>query len=136
MPGAGLSHGPPAEKNAGGRYHRFSQDIPAFPAQWLYGLLRVLPGAPGFLATVTRDAKHHHERNTSVGVSGPRDLTVRIALFVGARPSPHCSIDTPTASPPNVRDDRETPLLIGHGTAQLYTQFLKKRNRNILAGGA
>jgi hypothetical protein len=54
MPGAGLSHGPPAEKNAGGRYHRFSQDIPAFPAQWLYGLLRVLPGAPGFLATVTR----------------------------------------------------------------------------------
>src|SRR5579872_4651982 len=28
MPGAGLAHGPPAKKNAGGRYHRFSRDIP------------------------------------------------------------------------------------------------------------
>jgi hypothetical protein len=25
---------------------------PAFPAQWLYGLLRDLPGEPGFLATI------------------------------------------------------------------------------------
>jgi hypothetical protein len=27
MPGEGLTHGPPAEKNAGGRYHRFSRII-------------------------------------------------------------------------------------------------------------
>jgi hypothetical protein len=50
---------PACEKNAGGRYHRFSRDIPAFPARWLERLLRVLPGAPGFLATVacaTREA--------------------------------------------------------------------------------
>jgi hypothetical protein len=33
MPGAGRTHGPPAEKSAGGRYHRFSRDIPAFPAR-------------------------------------------------------------------------------------------------------
>src|SRR4051812_34834043 len=52
MPGAGRTHGPPAEKNAGGRYHRFSRGIPAFPARWFSRLLRVLPGAPGLLATV------------------------------------------------------------------------------------
>ena len=43
MPGAGRPHGPPAEKNAGGRYHRFSRDIPAFPARWCYGLYVISP---------------------------------------------------------------------------------------------
>jgi hypothetical protein len=33
-PGAGRTHGPPAAKNAGGRYHRLSRDNPAFPARW------------------------------------------------------------------------------------------------------
>ena len=54
MPGAGRTHGPPAAKKAGGSHHRFSRDIPAFPARWLYGVYRALPGAPGFLATVAR----------------------------------------------------------------------------------
>jgi hypothetical protein len=31
-------------KKARGSHHRFSRDNPAFPAQWLYGLLRALPG--------------------------------------------------------------------------------------------
>jgi hypothetical protein len=54
--------------------------------------------------------KHRRQRDTSVGVSGPRDLTVRIVLFVGAD-QPRCNIDTPTASRLNVRDDREAPLM-------------------------
>jgi hypothetical protein len=35
------------------RAYRSSGSIPAFPAQWLYGLFRALPGVPGFLASVT-----------------------------------------------------------------------------------
>jgi hypothetical protein len=53
---------------------------------------------------------HQRQLDTSVGVSGPRDLTVRIVLFVGAGLTPRCSTDTPTASRLNVRDDREAPL--------------------------
>ena len=52
MPGAGRTHGPPATKKAGGRYHRQGRSNPAFPARWCYGLLRALPGVPGFVATV------------------------------------------------------------------------------------
>jgi len=118
MPGAGRPHGPPAEKDAGGRYHRFSRDIPAFPARWLERLLRVLPGAPGFLATVacaTRERRR--KRDTSVGVSGPRDLTVRIVLFVRAimdhaatstRPPHPASTSVTTAKRPSDRDGMVT----------------------------
>jgi hypothetical protein len=70
---------PASEKNAGGRYHRFSRDIPAFPTRWMERLLRVLPGAPGFLATVTcATRKRRRKLGISVGMPGPRDLTVRI----------------------------------------------------------
>jgi hypothetical protein len=42
-------------------------------------LLHVLPGAPGFLATITCVTRERQRKlDTSVGVSGPRDLTVRI----------------------------------------------------------
>jgi hypothetical protein len=32
--------------------HRYSRDIPAFPAQWFYGFLRALPGEAAFFAPV------------------------------------------------------------------------------------
>jgi hypothetical protein len=34
-------------------HHEYSRTIPAFPAQWFYGLFRALPGERPFLATVT-----------------------------------------------------------------------------------
>jgi hypothetical protein len=37
-----------ATENAHG-FDRYSRDLPAFPAQWLYGLLRALPGERRFL---------------------------------------------------------------------------------------
>ncbi len=46
-------------------------------------LIRDLPGAPGFLATVAHDACAS-ARDTSVGVSGPRDFAVRLPSFVRA----------------------------------------------------
>jgi hypothetical protein len=76
-PGARRPHGPPATKKAGGSHHRFGRDIPAFPARsftaytwspWCAGLVGHHPSC---------DAKHHHDVDTSVGVSGPHDFTVR-----------------------------------------------------------
>ena len=129
MPGAGRTHGPPAEKSAGGRYHEFSRDIPAFPAQWLERLLRVLPGAPGFLATVPRQrAEARCAGDTSVGISGPRDFTVREmpARLAGLRSHriPH----------PTYRDDAYAPRTeAGRGQ---YALFLKKRKTNFCERGS
>ena len=58
-----------------------------------------------------RDAKHHRQVDASVEASGPHDLAVRLTRVR------LCAPKASTASPPNVRDDRETPLLIGHGMA-------------------
>src|SRR6201994_2188316 len=49
----------------------------ALPAQWLDGLLRALPGVPGFLAPVAN--RSLCSLDPSVGGSGPHGLTVRAA---------------------------------------------------------
>ncbi|SIO57080.1 hypothetical protein SAMN05443247_08441 [Bradyrhizobium erythrophlei] len=51
---------------------------PAFPAQWLYGLLRALP-ATGFLATVAPEKPASRELDASIGASGPHDVAVRVS---------------------------------------------------------
>jgi hypothetical protein len=57
------------------RAYRFSGNTPAFPAQWLYGLLRALPGE--------RLSCHRRRRDTSrpldasTAASGPHDFAVR-----------------------------------------------------------
>jgi hypothetical protein len=46
-PGADCARSPVCEgcyKNAHGLNYRYSQDIPAFPAQWFYGLYVLSPG--------------------------------------------------------------------------------------------
>jgi hypothetical protein len=50
------------------------------------------------------DAKHRHQLDISVGISGPHDFAVRFQL---ARLARH---KRPPHPVPNVRDDRETPL--------------------------
>jgi hypothetical protein len=79
-----------------------------------------------------RRGKRHSKRDTSVGVSGPRDLTVRINVVRRRRTNPRCNIDTPTASRLNVRDDREAPLL-SRRDRHNQSLFLIKRKKNILA---
>ena len=58
MPGEGLAHGPPANKNAGGRYHRFSRTS-GIPCAAVLTLIRDLLGAPGLLATVATTRVTH-----------------------------------------------------------------------------
>jgi len=90
------------------------------------------------LSLVTGLCCHHRERDcrgnrrqldTSVGVSGPHDFAVRIDALrrrASLRPS-HPA--------PNVRDDREAPLLEEHGTAETSGVDLPDiASRNFLTG--
>jgi hypothetical protein len=103
MPGDGLTHGPPATKNAGGSDHRLSRIDPAFPAQWCYGLYAPSPVSdrcPGLIATVVERNTCFAQLDPSVGRSGPRDFAVRVSH---ARPACH---PRPSHPRPTVRDDR------------------------------
>ncbi|MGJ5004889.1 hypothetical protein ACQR10_26400 [Bradyrhizobium sp. HKCCYLRH2060] len=82
MPGEGLTHGPPAKKmQAAGTTGKADQ--PGIPCAMALRFIRGLPGAPGFLATIP-GAIALRQVDTSIGVSGHHDFTVRIMLFVGA----------------------------------------------------
>jgi hypothetical protein len=83
MPGAGRTHGPRAKKNARGGHHRFSRDIPAFPAQWLYGLYVISSGTGVLAPVVSATSKRQRELGLSTGRPEPHDFAVRIGLFVG-----------------------------------------------------
>jgi hypothetical protein len=81
-------------------------------------LIRDLPGAPGFLATVAGAMrKHRRQLGISVGMPGPHDFAVLPGLFVGSR-SARCNSDRPPHPWLNVRDDRETPLFGQAGTRE------------------
>jgi hypothetical protein len=63
------------------------------------------PRRSGFLVTVA--CACYRRRDAGIEASGPHDFAVReLALFVN-------SAAASTASPANVRDDRETPLCVG-----------------------
>jgi hypothetical protein len=102
MPGAGRTHGPPATKKAGGSDHRFSRSNPAFPAQWFYGLLRALPGVPGFVATVARGACFRR-LDPSVGGPEPHAFAVRLRRVRRAQPR------RPSHPASNTGDDAQRP---------------------------
>ena len=80
------------------------------PRGWLERLLRVLPGAPGFLATVCATTRKRVARGYQ-----RRDIRTtrldRAHRAVRPRGSTTLQHDTPTASRLNVRDDREAPLM-------------------------
>jgi hypothetical protein len=125
MPGAGRTHGPPAKKMQAAGTTGSAETSRHSPRGWLERLLRVLPVAPGFLATVacaTRERRR--KRDISIGMPGPRDLTVRIDDV--RRHDKHAATSTRPPHPAlNVRDDRETPLYRG-GTASVNINFWKK----------
>src|SRR5580704_797295 len=52
-------------------------ETPSIPRAMVYSLLRALSGEPGFLATVIGGIAST-DLDTSVGVSGPHDFTVRL----------------------------------------------------------
>src|SRR5260221_4776949 len=90
-------------------HHRYTGVDPAFPAQWFYGLLRDLPGdqacltpSPALLLADLTPASGRQNHTTSPYAS---TSFVRLA-FARALTLPR-----PSHPAPNVRDDREAPLL-------------------------
>ncbi len=61
------------------RAYRFSGNTPAFPAQWLYGLLRALPGERLFCLRCRRDAFASRQLNASTAAPEPHDFAVRVS---------------------------------------------------------
>ena len=124
MPGAGRTRRPRGLKRKVPTSRQVKPTRPAFPAQRLYGLLRALLGVPGLLAPVV--CRLVIERlSTSVGVPGPRGLTVRdCTARLAAQPRP--SHPAPTS-----RDDRYAPPM-RHGTMRDITAVMIFGKRRVL----
>ena len=57
MPGEGLTHGPPAEKKAGGSHHRYEPNIRPSLRDGVNAYIRALPGVRDVLVTVARGSR-------------------------------------------------------------------------------
>ena len=113
------------ETNAHG-FDRYSRDIPAFPAQWLYGLLRALPGERRFFATVAKPAQAGRI-DATVAAPGPHDFAVRRRVSPGAkRLTRQASIATRATR----RDDRETPLMAARAEVEYNSELWKCQDEN------
>ena len=98
-----------SSKDAHG-FDRYSRDIPAFPAQWLYDLLRALPGERRFLSPLPRQ---HGPAwiDATVAAPGPHDFAVRCLRFVRRTNPPDAAASI--ASGPTYRDDHDASLWAG-----------------------
>jgi len=101
------------QKKAGGSHHRYEPDNrPSLRDSW-NGCSELSPGT-GVLAPVAL-------RNVlarlgiSTGMPGPHGLTVRTGMFVRVN-EPRCNPMRPPHPAPDVRDDREAPLMRGRTT--------------------
>ena len=90
--------------------HRFSRNIRHSLRNGFNGFLRALPGETGLCChRRRRDAKHHRQLSTCIGAPGPHDFAVRcIASRLAQK---RLTLQRPSHPAPNVRDDREAPLL-------------------------
>jgi len=87
MPGEGLTHGPPANKKAGGSYHRISRIIRHSLRDGVRLIARS-PRGPGFLAPVIARLVTT-QLDLSVGRPGPRAFASTSVSFVCAEALRH-----------------------------------------------
>ena len=105
-----------------------SRNHPAFPhANGFNGFLRALPGESGFLATIAGGSSR--QLDASVEASGPHDFAVRANI---ARLS---TLPRPPHPAPNVRDDRETPLVKRRDAGDLRVFRAKREGKYFCGGG-
>ena len=103
MPGAGLAHGPPATKKAGGSDHRFSRTS-GIPCAMALRLIRDLPGDRLFCPRLRQRACAPCA-GLSTGRPGPHDFT-SVMRRSSARASASCDAPRPPHPRPTCRDDR------------------------------
>src|SRR5258706_13482541 len=96
-------------------HHRFTGNRPAFPAQWFYGLLRALPGDQALLSP--SPALLHADLTPTLGRQNDTTWPYASASFVRLAIA-RLTLPRPPHPAPDVRDDREAPLL-WHGTAEV-----------------
>ena len=88
----------PVRKECTGQEPQVQPDRPGLPRAMVLRLLRSLPGAPGFLVTVTCATRQRcRKRGIGIGMPGPYDLTVRISLARRPREMQSPKSDTSTA---------------------------------------
>src|ERR1700728_4286123 len=92
-------------------HHRFTGSHRHSLRNGFNGLLRALPGEPGFLATIPARYEASSRVNASVGASGPHGFAVRLS------PRTPCEVTSVHRSLARVRGDREPPLLMGQDGA-------------------
>src|SRR5947208_6121560 len=112
------------------RAYRFSRNSPAFPAQWLYGLLRALPGERACLPPSLA------EDSTSLAPASRRQnhTTSPYALAFSSGVKKRLTPKRPPHSDPTHRDDRETPLGWA-GMGEVIIPIFRIVKRNIFAFG-
>ncbi len=114
------------------RAYRFSGGNPASPAQWSYGLYRALPGDEFLLSPSSADqglasqsrlgGRASADLTPATGVRTTRFCRTQISAVRLARSEPltknrpaiqvtRPTLPRPPHPAPNVRDDRDTPLL-------------------------
>ena len=107
------------------RAYRFSRNSPAFPTQWLYGLLRALPGERACLPPSLA------EDSTSLTPASRRQdhTTSPYALAFSSGVKKRLTPKRPSHSGPTHRDDRETPLgWAGMGEVIILISRIVKQN--------
>src|SRR5947208_4194481 len=68
-------------------FDRYSRDIPAFPAQWVYGLYVLSPGKRPFLPPLPAE-ENFRQRSARIAAPGPHDFAVRCERFRPAGMTP------------------------------------------------
>ena len=115
------------------RAYRFSRYSPAFPAQWLYGLLRALPGERAFLPP--SPLRSLLLKSLTPASRRQDHTTSPYALAFSSGVKKRLTPKRPSHSGPTHRDDRETPLLWA-GMAGVIIPIFRIVKRNIFDFGA
>ena len=119
-PGAGRTHGPPANRKAGGSHHRLGRDTRPSLRNGFNGVLRALPGDRALLPPSQADRSAH-----LASASGCQDHTTSSsasASFVRTKQS-RAPPKRPSHPRLTCRDDRDTSLSMRRDGGESTTLF-------------
>jgi hypothetical protein len=121
MPGEGLTHGPPADKKAGGSHHRCSRSS-GIPCAMGYGLYAISPGRRAFLPPSPAGSSPA----SLTSASGGQDHATSPSASAVARPAQHPRPPHPRLT---CRDDWPNVPLHRGGMRAINHAFLKNASK-------